>query len=452
MRDTLKLRYPLASLMAAALLTAVLSCSGPTSALQSDQYPEILPDYVGVTVPSTMAELKFQMADGSRCKVSRETRDGVQWVSVKSWHRGDSKAIQYKPFPIYISQDEIDPYIAYRLIEPGYESWHDISICQRELASYKETPVLTNHATGDGCINCHTFNSGDPQDMLFHARGAGGGTVFLSNGEARILNLATVGPRKQGTYPAWHPGGRYVAFSSNTTHQCFSITDRQPIEVYDTASDIILMDLQTDSIYTFPALSGDEVLETFPTWSEDGSTLYFCAAQNPGDIVKNREAVHYSLQSIAFEDGRFVGKPQTLWAEDSASASFPRVKDGRILFTRSDFGTFPIWHAEADLWMLDLATGEAQAAEELNSPDTESYHSWSSNGRWIVFSSRRLDGRYTRLYIAHYDGDGHFSKPFLLPQRDPQLNYLRVKSYNLPEFVRGEIPSAQKSVSKLFAR
>ena len=432
------------------LTVGLISCSAPQEYSVSDEYPPIFPDYVGVTVPAGTAPLIFDMQDGRKFNCTREEKDGAEWVTVRAWKKGDRTGVEYRPFPIYISNDAIDPYVAYRLIEPGYESWHDISIAQRELSSFKETVIVDNRANNGGCLNCHTFDNGNADRLLFHARGAGGGTVFVDGDDVRLVNIAALGPGKQGTYPAWHPGGRYVAFSSNNTQQCFTIRDDQPIEVYDTASDIILMDLETDEVILPEALSGDEVLETFPAWSEDGRILYYCAADNPGDIVKNRSKVHYRLMSIAFEDGKFVGDPQPVWADDSASVSFPRVKDGKILFTRSDFGTFPIWHREADLWMLDLASGEAGAVDELNSESTESYHSWSSNGRWVVFSSRRPDDRYTRLFIAHYDGNGHFGKPFLLPQKDPSLNALRLKSYNIPEFVRARVPGRQKSVSKLF--
>lgn len=274
------------TLLAAALL---LQSCGPRYVGEVDEFPPIFPDYVGVTVPQGMAKLTFEMADGRRFKESREVRDGAEWITVTAWEKGSQDAVRYKEFPIYFSDDEIDPYVAYRLIEPGYESWHDIYICQRELASYKEKKIVTNAANNGGCVNCHTFQGGSPDRMLFHARGKGGGTVFIEGGKARILNLATVGPKRQGTYPAWHPEGRYVAFSSNSTFQFFTIDHSQPIEVYDTASDIILMDLQNDSIVVPPMLSGEDRLETFPTWSEDGGTLYFCAAEKPADVVANRD-------------------------------------------------------------------------------------------------------------------------------------------------------------------
>lgn len=76
----------------------------------------------------------------------------------------------------------------------------------------------------------------------------------------------------------------------------------------------------------------------------------------------------------------------------------------------------------------------------------------NSNVRWVVFSSRRLDGRYTRLYLAHFDGEGHFGKPFLLPQKRYEHKVLRLKSYNVPEFVQGDPGTLNKEVSQLFGR
>lgn len=55
--------------------------------------------------------------------------------------------------------------------------------------------------------------------------------------------------------------------------------------------------------------------------------------------------------------------------------------------------------------------------DEVNSDDTESFHNWSSNSHWFVFSSRRDNGLYTYLYIAGVDADGKVTKPFMLPQK-----------------------------------
>lgn len=412
--------------------------------------PPIVPDYVGVTIPEGMAALSFEMADGRPFRAETSRMGDTLFYTVRAWDRETGTGVQYAPFPVYVSKDPVDPYIVYRLIEPSYEGWKEMGLYARELATYKEHPIVTNKATGGGCVNCHHFPSGDSSRMIFHARGAGGGTVFLKDGKLKKINLATVGPRKQGVYPAWHPSGRYIAFSSNSTQQSFPIYGSQQVEVYDHFSDIILMDLQTDSATASPVLASSARMETFPAWSTDGNTLYFSVADSLAGVVENRSAIRYQLDAIDFRDGQFSGVPRTVFKSDSLSVSFPRINGKWLLFTGSAYGTFPIWHKEADLYLMDLESGEVNPAGVLNSDDTESYHSWSSNGHWVIFSSRRLDGRYTRLFLAHFDGNGHFGKPFLLPQKTFEHNILRLKSYNVPEFVQGDPGYLDSGVSELF--
>ena len=142
-----------------------------------------------------------------------------------------------------------------------------------------------------------------------------------------------------------------------------------------------------------------------------------------------------------------------VFAEGSGkSVSFPKPSyDGRFLvYTLSDYGNFSIWHHEADLWILDLATGESRPMDKANSHDTESYHSWSSNSRWMMFSSRRDDGLYTRLYFTHIDENGRESKPFMLPQKHPLHYYsYQNRSYNVPEFVTGPVDMDRINAEKL---
>ena len=88
---------------------------------------------------------------------------------------------------------------------------------------------------------------------------------------------------------------------------------------------------------------------------------------------------------------------------------------------------------------MELESGEARPLKEVNSPDVESYHTWSSSGRWIVFSSRRYDGTYTRPFFAHLDRDGNATKPFELPSADPDYHRQLLKSYNVPELMKGPV-------------
>lgn len=132
------------------------------------------------------------------------------------------------------------------------------------------------------------------------------------------------------------------------------------------------------------------------------------------------------------------------------SISHPRVSpDGRYLLnTWSAYGTLPVWHKDADLYCIDLQVGSISRIDTVNSEDVESYHSWSGNNRWLVFSSRRDDGLYTRPYISYVDADGKFHRPFMLPQKNPKDFYdSNLFSYIIPEFLERKVSLRGRDVA-----
>ena len=289
--------------------------------------------------------------------------------------------------------------------------------------------------------------------MLFHVRAKHGGTVFIENGKAEKMNMKSDSILSSTVYPIWHPTKNWVVFSSNQTGQAFHMGNREKVEVVDYGSDLVFYDADKKQLSNI--LKTDADLETFPCWTPDGLKVFYCSAHIPQFanttteqrrdlITKIYNTVRYNLMSITFDpQTRTFGQPQLEYdcAALGKSAAVPRVSpDGRyVLFTLADYGQFHIWHKTSDLYVKDLQTGEVRALDATNSKAVDSYHSWSSNGRWMVFSSRRDDGSYTRPYIAYFDREGKGHKAFLLPQRDPEQNLLLTKSYNVPELTRDAV-------------
>ena len=158
-------------------------------------------------------------------------------------------------------------------------------------------------------------------------------------------------------------------------------------------------------------------------------------------MIERYHEVKHNIYRKPFDDKTMTfGDTELVYnaEKDSMSATFPRISpDGRyLLFALGNHGCFHVWHPEADLYLTDLTTMQTRKLENINSAQSESYHSWSSNGRWIVVGSRRDDGNYTRPYIAYFDKQGKAHKPFILPQEDPDFYRYFMRSFNIPEFMK----------------
>lgn len=475
----------------AILLSLAVACAGPQpprTSSRAGRAPSLFPDYAGVTVPVNIAPMNFEIREeGNRFLTVVEDGDGKlhrfrgktvsfpmkEWQSmlratagkdlvftVYSSHSGEME--QFDSFRCSVSEDPIDRYAAYRLIEPSHVHYGKIFLRQRDLTSFRERDIFNNTLLAGSmerqCINCHSFQNYHTQRMQFHVREEFGGTVLTEGKSARKVNFKEDGVIPNGVYPAWHPIENLLTYSVNVTNQVFLRDDPNRLEVYDSMSDLVLYDLETDTMRYI--LHDSDELETFPAWSLDGKTLYYASAKlsalrlAPGEEVYDRfERIKYSLYAIPFDPvTRTFGESRIIYdaVSDSLSAVTPKPSpDGRFLLSAvGPYGCFQIWHDNADLFLTDLRTLETRPLQEVNSEWAESYHAWSSNSRWILFASRRDDRTYSRLYIAHVDEDGQASKPFLLPQRNPRQNLSLLKSYNVPEFIVEPIQTNPKKLLK----
>jgi len=458
-----------------------LSCKQEVRPVKIEQStPELFPDYSEVTIPTSIAPLNFTVrADFTRIDAVIEGNSSgmihiqgkseikipsKEWKAILSENVGSSLDvtvsiktpegwIKYAPFKIYVSPHPIDEHLVYRLIAPGYEVYSTMGIYQRDLSSFNQHTLIENTILPGNCINCHSFQAGDPQKMSLHIRGQHGGTVLATNGTTNMYETKTDETQLATVYPYWHPSGKYIAYSVNQTQQAFHTAIDKRVEVVDLQSDLVIYNVETNELYSNPLIKSDEAFETYPAFSSDGRSLFFCSA-TPRELPGEFDQIQYNLCRIDFkDDGTFGAMVDTLFSATAwnKSASFPRPSyDGRFLiFTVADYGNFPIWHKGADIWMIDLRTGDVRELAEVNSDAVESYHSWSTNSRWFVFSSRRLDGLYTRPFIASVDEAGNVGKPFLLPQRDAQFYDRSIVSYNIPEFVTAPVALDAAEIERL---
>ncbi len=457
-----------------ALFLSVSCVKVPSDSLRTERKASIYPDYCEITIPYNIAPMNFRICDSALdyvTVISGENGNPVivkgrevciparKWTSLLECNRGGSVVVQIyekqaegweklSPIVNRIAQEPVDVYVSYRLIEPTYGMSGEIRLVQRDLSSFRDKEIYSNMMSYDRtmgqCVNCHSFQNYGTSNYQFHIRQKDGGTVIVNDGKTSKVNLQRDGILSAGVYPSWHPQDKLIAYSVNSTYQNFFSNGTQKTEVIDKASDIVLYDVDKDAV--IPLLTDTTALETFPYWAPDGRSLFYANAnldsverRSDGKIMSGYDGVRYNLMRMAFDrTGRTFGEPEMVFdaASLGKSATLPRLSpDGRhLLFTLGSFGNFHIWHKDADLYMKDMEDGSVRCLENVNSDEAESYHSWSSNGRWILFSSRRDDGLYTRLYIAYFDNEGRAHKPFVIPTEHPDYYFRLFKSFNIPEF------------------
>ena len=450
----------------------MVGCSSlPSDVEKKDVLPGIYPDYKGVTVPVDIAPLNFNAVDegvtvldvvvrgskGGELHVNGEYADFdvADWHELTEKNKGgmltftvcmlkDDKWTQYKDFTVDVSSYPLDEWgLTYRRIAPGYEVYSKMGLYQRDLSTFKEYAIIENTQVPGMCVNCHSSAQTNPSRFVFHVRGEHGATMFQMDGQREWLRAKNDLLGGSMVYPYWHPSGKYCAFSTNQTRQGFHVVPKERIEVFDLSSDVFVYNPLTHEILTDSLLSTSDWSENSPVFSPDGRTLYYmtCRQQEYPVYFKDEK---YNLCKIAFdpETGKFGEHVDTIFnaVQQGKSLTWPRPSyDGRfLLFTLMDYGYFSIWHEESEQWIMDLQTGEARPLTEVNSPHADSYHNWSTNSRWFVFSSRRDDGLFTRPYFCHVDEMGKISKAFMLPQRNPRRFYRgRFMSFNVPDFITG---------------
>ncbi len=466
------------------LLCCLCACTPrPDSVKPAEQPLALYPDYQDVTIPSNIAPLNFLLRNEGVDAVSvcvKGLSDSLQVnlrgckaiFPLEAWHafveaeqghtlevtvtaRTGGQWFRYPSFTWQVVEDRLDAYVSYRLIEPGYEVWNALQIRERCVENFEERILADNSRTGNQCMNCHIHGRNLGELSMFHLRGETGGTILNRGGKLRKLTLKNERMEATSVYGDFHPDGRYAVFSDNTIIPMLHTEGSRRLEVYDTVSDLVMADLDENRLIISPLTADSTVLETFPTFSADGKWVYFCSAPVVA-LPDSLSQLRYSLCRVAFdaEECQWGNQVDTLWNARlmKGSVCHPKASpDGRyLLYTVADYGTFPIWHRETELQLMDLKTGNIDPMEAVNSSCSETYHSWSSNSRWFAFASKRGDGQYGRVYFAWLDADGKARKPFVLPQSDPEKDDLTLKSYNIPDLSVTPVPFDAAAVERVY--
>jgi len=458
-----------------------------TAAVQTNRLPVIEPDYTDLVIPSNIAPLNFSVKENGKRFIARfygksdqafeiSTTAGNIIIPMKKWkmllekNRGSEYYCdifilddsgtwkQFATIKNRIAKENIDGYLTYRLINPAFKYWNKMGIYQRDLSTFDEKPVMINRLTEGNCMNCHNFCWNDPSYMVFHMRaGKGSGTYLCVDGDWRKVSLKTDFNRG-GAYPSWHPNKNLIAFSVNNLNMFYHAIGESR-DVLDLESNIVVYDIAKNMITASPHIADEQRMETFPAWSADGRHLYFSAAEPLESYIDPKsndlayDQIRYDLMRVEYdaESGSWGELETVVSAEKTGKSAIiarPSPDNKYVMYCVVDYGSFSIYHKKSDLYMYDLFTRESFCLP-INSEETDSFHSWSSNSRWFVFTSKRGDGFLSRPYFSYIDNQGKIGKPFVLPQKDPHFYKTFVLNYNVPEISKGKIKVNPRRLKQL---
>jgi len=443
--------------------------------------PNIIPDYSNIVIPHNIAPLNFRILEKGQtyhvkihsdhgAAIGIYSKTGLIRIPLRKWralldankgHKvflyvyvkdSDNGWRQFQRITNTIAKEDIDKTVVYRFMKPVYRWWKDIGIYQRNLTNYDVSLVLHGRSFGEGCLNCHSFVGNAPETMTIGLRSAtyGSHTLLARNGTVHKIGA------KWG-YTAWHPSGRLAVYSINKVRQFFHTGGLEVRDVVDLDSALVCYHVERKEVVCPTELSEKNRLETYPTWSPDGRYLYYCSGpilwQNRNTVPpENYDKLKYDLRRIAYDvETDQWGKAETVLAADETGLSIllPRISpDGRfLLFCMCRYGCFPVYQPSSNLYLMDLATGDYHKLA-INSRYSESWHSWSSNSRWIAFSSKRQGGALTRIYLSYVDETGQVHKPFVLPQKDPTYYDSLLETFSVPELTNGSVKVSKSLLAR----
>ena len=329
----------------------------------------------------------------------------------------------------------------------------------KDISRHDSRVVLQNMPT---CGNCHSF-SDDGRTLAMDIDGPAGDKGAYAI--AQIEEHMSIGHDEIITWndfsdkPAGHnktiretigflsrvsPDGQYVVTTVNEMLYVSNFTSYEFLQVfYPTGGILAYYNTQTRRIQTLPGANDPDYVQCDPVWSPDGEWIVFARAEAQDPRVATLAAyandpaelqIRYDLYRMRFDGGR-GGTPQRIEGAsgNGMSNTFPKISpDGKwIVFVKCRNGQ--LMRPDSELWIVPFEGGQArrmrcnQPGEKLNS-----WHSFSPNGRWMVFSSK-VNTPYTQMFLTHLDEDGNDGPPILIPNATASN-----RAVNLPEFVNIE--------------
>lgn len=438
--------------------------------------PEIVaPTFTWEGGPREGARFEVVVRDDQGAELARESVDAPRWrPSEDAWRRIQSQSRERDAevtvargdasarVTIRTSKDPVGDALFYREVPlPFLKAVQDPSKIRWRFGTIDAVDgppiVLSNLPV---CGNCHSFaDNGSVLGLDVDYGNDKGGYGILPVSQHMVMDDEKIitwadykredGELTFGLLSRVSPTGRYVISTVKDRSVFVAIPDLMISQLFFPIKGILVFyDRETGKFAPLPGADDPQYVQTNAAWSPDGKEIVFARAkahkserleqQNAAlldakdvpEFTVEKQPFLYDLYKVPFNEGKGgVATPLAGASNDGMSNYFPKYSpDGKwIVYTKSK--SYMLLQADSELWIVPAAGGEARRLT-YNTARMNSWHSWSSNSRWLVFSSK-VNGPYTQLFLTHIDENGNDSPPVLLERfTSPD------RAANIPEFVK----------------
>jgi len=309
------------------------------------------------------------------------------------------------PVNIAVSPDDFEGNIVYRLVEPLFNLAQPSRIEQLDKDTGKMKIILEE---GSVCIGCHAFSS---KGLLsLNVKKNKDRRLFIfdvsHSGKTLLHDVKKIG---EFSFMAWSPDSKYLALMLNS----FGVIDIKkdiavPFDLVYKSGDIAVYDPGSKQIHLLPGASELDYVEDMPAWSPDGKNLLFVRYQ-VDDSLTTRDM---GIFEVPFRDGKGGTPARRVSAVPGEYNYFPTYSpDGKwISFVKGTSSKGVFAQVSSDIYIMPSRGGAPKRLLSNVGNAMDSWHRWSRNSKWILYSSKR-NSMITALLVTHIDRNGNASPP-----------------------------------------
>ncbi len=368
-----------------------------------------------------------------------------------------SAAINFK-----ISKDSVNSPIFYRAVPLpfGFAVDH-LNLIQWRMgfiSDYKESQVVLEDLPV--CGNCHSFTPDGKTIAMDIDYGNDKGSYWIE----KISDTTFIDADKIITWSDYKrdekeltfgllsqisPDGNWVLSTVKDRSIFVRVNQLDYSQLFFPIKGIIgIYNRKTGQFSSLNGANNPEFCQSNPSWSPDAKEIIFAKApyiklpeaekskavilptEMAQDFIDRKKEYKFDLFKIKFNNGKGSEAIPFEGASNNGKSNYfaKYSPDGKwVVFTQAE--NFMLLQPDAKLYIIPSKGGKPKLMN-CNLPNTmNSWHSWTPNGKWLVFSSK-YKGPYTQLYLTHIDENGNDSPPILLEKFS-----IKEKACNIPEFL-----------------